>query len=434
MAFDQSDVSGTTLIAAAIHSPNYATGSSGWTINKDGSAEFQNVLVRGTITASTIIGSTITGSTITAGDLQSANFSNAGMTGFDLNGTSSTDAAGTPANTIQLYSTLVIGPLSGQHIKEEMNAGQPQINFYSGLAGETSSAGLFSGALSGRPTVPFMGIASAVMANGYDTWELVPSPATSGGTAFPAVANLVTLNTTVPTGYAIKGFANIGGAASADVWTLSVQNPNKANTFVGTTAEMPFVVGDVVTPGARLGLSQNEIVAFNGTAASQTLFLNDSVDSSFLGGVVNRLLRATSVSSGSAAATNIAATAYAALPSPINTASVITCPASGVITVSIAAQVGQNAATVVGDFVALCVNVANTTQGTTPFAATDSRCATWTAIIAGGAGGNLTLSRTYTIPNCGNVGDSLTVSVFGRVGVANRFFAQRTELSVVPSL
>jgi hypothetical protein len=42
-------VAGTTLIRTAIHSPNYVQGVSGWTINKDGSAEFNNVTVRGAL-------------------------------------------------------------------------------------------------------------------------------------------------------------------------------------------------------------------------------------------------------------------------------------------------------------------------------------------------------------------------------------------------
>jgi hypothetical protein len=36
------------LIRAAIHSPNYVAGISGWSINKDGSAEFNNLTIRGT--------------------------------------------------------------------------------------------------------------------------------------------------------------------------------------------------------------------------------------------------------------------------------------------------------------------------------------------------------------------------------------------------
>ena len=37
------------LAYPSIHSPNYAAGSAGWTINKDGSAELNNVTVRGTL-------------------------------------------------------------------------------------------------------------------------------------------------------------------------------------------------------------------------------------------------------------------------------------------------------------------------------------------------------------------------------------------------
>lgn len=36
------------LIREAIQSPNYSPGTTGWTINKDGSAEFSNVVIRGT--------------------------------------------------------------------------------------------------------------------------------------------------------------------------------------------------------------------------------------------------------------------------------------------------------------------------------------------------------------------------------------------------
>ncbi len=41
-------VGGTVLRRAAIASPNYAAGTAGWTINADGSAEFNNLTIRGT--------------------------------------------------------------------------------------------------------------------------------------------------------------------------------------------------------------------------------------------------------------------------------------------------------------------------------------------------------------------------------------------------
>src|SRR6266478_6831782 len=49
-------VGGTVLRRAAIQSPNYVTGVSGWTINQDGSVEFNNGVFRGTLTAATFIG------------------------------------------------------------------------------------------------------------------------------------------------------------------------------------------------------------------------------------------------------------------------------------------------------------------------------------------------------------------------------------------
>ena len=51
MGFANSIVGGAAaLIRAAIKSPNFVTGSAGWQISKDGSAEFNDLTVRGTFT------------------------------------------------------------------------------------------------------------------------------------------------------------------------------------------------------------------------------------------------------------------------------------------------------------------------------------------------------------------------------------------------
>lgn len=47
MQFQDDVVGGVTLIRPAIQSPNFVTGSAGWAINQDGSAEFSNVVIRG---------------------------------------------------------------------------------------------------------------------------------------------------------------------------------------------------------------------------------------------------------------------------------------------------------------------------------------------------------------------------------------------------
>lgn len=48
---------GGALAYPSIHSPNYVAGSVGWTINEDGSVEFNNGIFRGTVTAGSFIGS-----------------------------------------------------------------------------------------------------------------------------------------------------------------------------------------------------------------------------------------------------------------------------------------------------------------------------------------------------------------------------------------
>lgn len=52
MPFGNPIVSGTTLVRSAIRSPDYVAGVSGWSINRDGSAEFNDVEVRGELLVS----------------------------------------------------------------------------------------------------------------------------------------------------------------------------------------------------------------------------------------------------------------------------------------------------------------------------------------------------------------------------------------------
>lgn len=52
------------LIRQAIRSPNFVAGLSGWSINKDGSVEFNNGTFRGTISAATIDGGVVVGALI----------------------------------------------------------------------------------------------------------------------------------------------------------------------------------------------------------------------------------------------------------------------------------------------------------------------------------------------------------------------------------
>lgn len=58
------------LIRAAIQSPNFVHTLTGWSINKDGTAEFQNITARGVISANSISNTPIGSSTITSSDFQ----------------------------------------------------------------------------------------------------------------------------------------------------------------------------------------------------------------------------------------------------------------------------------------------------------------------------------------------------------------------------
>lgn len=67
MTFRNSVVGGTTLVRPAIKSPNYVAGSTGWSINADGSAEFNNITIRGAGVGTPIVVGPSTGPQITIG-------------------------------------------------------------------------------------------------------------------------------------------------------------------------------------------------------------------------------------------------------------------------------------------------------------------------------------------------------------------------------
>lgn len=64
MSFTNSAFAGSQLVRPSVRSPNYQAGSTGWSINRDGTVELSNGTFRGNVAATTISGATITGSTI----------------------------------------------------------------------------------------------------------------------------------------------------------------------------------------------------------------------------------------------------------------------------------------------------------------------------------------------------------------------------------
>jgi hypothetical protein len=84
--FQQPVTAGTVLVRSGIQSPNYAAGNSGWTVNQDGSAEFNNMTVRGTFVGTDFIqnaaGLFVYNGTPAAGNLVASIAANGGVDGF----------------------------------------------------------------------------------------------------------------------------------------------------------------------------------------------------------------------------------------------------------------------------------------------------------------------------------------------------------------
>lgn len=406
MSFDDNATAGETLVAGSIHSPNFASGSSGWTINRDGSAEFQNVLVRGTITGSTIIGSTIIGGTIIGGDIQSTNYV-AGTSGFDLNGNT---------NQIEINTGFRVGGAAAANVQLSVTGGQPRILFNTAAANQTGVGALFGQAIGATPGLFLLGPTTA---QGFGELAYFGASPTN-----PLSWAFQTSGTTLTNG--VRQNILFGGSAG-DLTAVTITNTNTV-----ASAGPPLIIGDPFTPGARLFLSANEIVAANAAGALTTLHLNETVGGAARS-VSNDVMRAVSSASGGAAAATIAAIGYAPLPAPVTTTVTLPCPASATVVVSWAAQIGQVAATTATDFCVLSVNIANTTQGTTPFAPTDLRAAGGTTGVAG-ANPTANWSRTIVASGLGLEGDNLVITLQAHVSTINHYTVQRTDLTALPSM
>lgn len=64
MSFHSSILAGTVLTRAAMQSPNYVQGATGWKISQDGTAEFNNITARGAITATSLTAGSATGAQV----------------------------------------------------------------------------------------------------------------------------------------------------------------------------------------------------------------------------------------------------------------------------------------------------------------------------------------------------------------------------------
>lgn len=119
MAFRSSILGGVYLLREAIRSRNYVSGSAGWTINQDGSAEFNNVVIRGgTVVSGTALyyngtpalGNLILSIAAAAGVDSYGNAYQAGLTSYSADGSINLDDnVQTFANTAGAEISIGIG-------------------------------------------------------------------------------------------------------------------------------------------------------------------------------------------------------------------------------------------------------------------------------------------------------------------------------------
>lgn len=115
---DEETFAGLNLILQAMRSPNFVAGSTGWSINKDGSAEFNNITIRGSTTTQGLVlmyngtpalGNLFLSISPTAG---TDAFGNAYVAGEGLYGANGTvTAKDTPGNTAKLTGQIGGGGL-----------------------------------------------------------------------------------------------------------------------------------------------------------------------------------------------------------------------------------------------------------------------------------------------------------------------------------
>ncbi len=120
MAFSNPVVGGEggELVRASIKSRNFQSGVSGWIIRRDGSAEFNNVVIRGSL--------------IVTGDAQSANFV-PGVSGWRLRATGAAEFNGNTAiNNGTLTGGIIQTATSGERIVLRTIASVPTIEIYDG--------------------------------------------------------------------------------------------------------------------------------------------------------------------------------------------------------------------------------------------------------------------------------------------------------------
>ena len=189
------------LRRAAIQSPNYVPGTSGWTIKQDGSVEFNNGTFRGTLTAATFLGTNFIINT--SGAFFYSGMPAAGNLIASIAAVSGTDAFGNAYLAgVTSYNGALVAQLAAGGIALQAAAGQIAGNF----AGTVSA-----GAQAGQVIITSGGNSGA----DPQAEIVLDSAAVAGTPTVVVVGNLTVQNNTLVQGnLTVTGTASINGSTS----------------------------------------------------------------------------------------------------------------------------------------------------------------------------------------------------------------------------
>jgi hypothetical protein len=291
LQFQNPIVAGTTLVRDAIKSPNYVAGSTGWTINQDGTVEFSNGTFRGQLIAGG--GNVILNAGGLAIDGPTTQYDINGVAGFlaqnlPVDGTIAQMSPGalfltpqdpSPAGVAVDYATVQVGYANSGAVDETpatfyagvnyTGKSAPSVNLYGQARNDVNPDGTSHADVTAFSINLFADSTNVdhKLFN-YDTGMYfcpiqlftVNVPVTGNGNTGPSNANLgaTALPTPITAGRSISGFANNAGAAASSAgWTaryLPVSNTqynincfNNAGGAAGSYS-IPVLVMVVVIP------------------------------------------------------------------------------------------------------------------------------------------------------------------------------------------
>ena len=234
-------------VLGKIRSSNYSTGSAGWIINSDGSAEFQNATIRGSLNASDMTTGTLNASNVAITNLNADNITT-GTLDFDKLSITSANIIST-LSTNAILSTISNGAIDqaklGNISANKITTGTLDANNVT-IDNLTIGTGQVTGSFSGNVISGGTINGTTVNAGTITTGTLNLSNLTVSGSMSADRISGGSINANIITGTASLDAINVGTGGIASQGTLSMNNKdifNAADVDVNSLTSSGSVVG-----------------------------------------------------------------------------------------------------------------------------------------------------------------------------------------------